>query len=215
MKKIALAAGAALLSVSSMAADNWSGLYVGLNVANVKTENTILIPNYAEPAFGINPSKTSLGLNLGYNMAMGNGLILGVQLDYQKLGNNGSNPSYTIDWTPGDELYHVKANRQTALSARVGYDAGNWMPYFRLGRTNVKYSELNFIPTVGPEYVYSSSFSGTVRGIGVDYKLDKNWILGAEYSDADLGTKRLVYYGPVDVSPNIKAFTFRASYLFN
>lgn len=55
----------------------------------------------------------------------------------------------------------------TTVDAHVGYDAGKWLPYVSAG------------------YQWDTNAEGAVYGIGVDYRLDNNNILGVKIQDKD------------------------------
>lgn len=94
---------------------------------------------------------TNLGIFAGYNYDMGQ-YVVGAELSYDR----GSASGIDVDLI--------------RLKGRLGYDADRWMPYATLGLAHAK-------ADLGPISVSDNGFS---FGIGADFAVSRNFVLGAE-----------------------------------
>jgi outer membrane immunogenic protein len=61
---------------------------------------------------------------------------------------------------------------------------------------------------------HSATFGGWTAGVGIEYALTQNWIVGAEYLYAGFGRIDFVYNGPTNVSESISQLRARVSFKF-
>jgi outer membrane immunogenic protein len=101
----------------------------------------------------------TLSLHGGYNMDLGD-FVVGAEVDYSLMA---------VDLDGGGEM-------KNAMSAKVraGYDMGDLLPYASLGMQRAAFN-------TGSGDVTSN---GVLYGVGVDYKLSDNLILGGELTRA-------------------------------
>lgn len=99
------------------------------------------------------------GVHAGYNHDFGR-FVLGGELDYNRLDID------NVD-DKGDLL---------RLRARAGYDAGRFLPYVTLGAARLKADLTDEV---------SVSDTGVTYGIGADFKVTEQFVVGAEYSRQD------------------------------
>ncbi|MCL4065430.1 outer membrane beta-barrel protein [Pseudomonas sp. GX19020] len=130
---------------------NWAGFYGGASLG-----------------YGNFDGETS-----GVKVLDGDGAIGGVQLGYRwDLGNTvigveGAFAGSNIK----DDAVDAKLKNKTDLKLQLGYDLGQSLIYATAGASWAKAS------IAGTNY----SDNGWVAGLGYDYDLGNNWVVGAEY----------------------------------
>lgn len=124
--------------------NDWTGGYVGaaLSFHDGKV---------SAGGSSVSEDDSGLGLFAGYNYDMGQ-YVVGAELSYDRASKDG------VD---------VDLAR---LKGRLGYDAGQWMPYATLGMAHVK----------GDTGSLSISDNGVSFGLGVDFAVSRNFVMGAE-----------------------------------
>ncbi|WP_134681181.1 outer membrane protein [Paracoccus ravus] len=106
--------------------------------------------------------------------------VLGGELDYNRI---------SMDATDEDaDLWRLRG--------RAGYDAGKFLPYATLGVAQLEGDEL--------------SETGITYGLGVDYKINEQFTVGAEYNRNDF--KDVADVDGADLDTDL--FQIRASYRF-
>jgi opacity protein-like surface antigen len=192
-------------------------------------------------------SRSAVGLKLGHNwQAAGERWVYGVELDHTRLrGRDSTITSTATSSTDGADLEVTsslsgRTRWVSTLRGRVGYTSADnsWLPYLTgglaWGRSTVQGSfEFN---GVAPEQDATTNFGksgvrrGLVLGVGVDYRINKNLVLGASYMHAKLGGQQFVDgqsavgsgevtasagTGTARVSPYISLMTLGLSYKFD
>ncbi|MFN3275660.1 MAG: outer membrane protein [Paracoccus sp. (in: a-proteobacteria)] len=112
----------------------------------------------AEGAADVSEDFDAYGVHAGYNHDFGR-FVLGGDLDYNRLDID------NVD-DKGDLL---------RLRARAGYDAGRFLPYVSLGAANLK-ADLGGVDV---------SETAVTYGIGADFKVTEQFVVGAEYTRQD------------------------------
>jgi len=154
MKKIILAMGAfSLLSISAMAGDNSSGVYLGLGYGSTKYNDSNYV-NEMVTAEKLNDSDSGLKLYGGYQFNN----VVGIELGYADLGK----------FSAGD---YSQETTSINLGANVGYSFldGQLRPYAILGLAmmDLKYSN-------SPAHIsdLSGSHGSLHYGLGIQYEPD-------------------------------------------
>lgn len=192
MRKIVFASLMTMATVSSGLADVKHGFYAGVGVAGVVgnhdatlTYTNILPPNTRRDSYQF--SKTTAGANImvGY-MAAFNNLLVGAEADF--LFNNFSRTNSVILNAAILETQKVESTGGAwGLALRLGYSLSDRIqPYIRLGIENRSFKLTSMsIPAVGmPLFATISSSAHKTAftpGVGVDFKVTKNFALGLEY----------------------------------
>lgn len=150
-KKTIFAGLLTLLPMTATAGD-WTGFYGGLSFgAGDLTTNT-----------GNTAKQDGFGLHVGYLHDFGD-VVVGGELEHSQ-----------VDF--GNPL-GAFSGHTTRVKARVGYDAGDWMPYAFVGTGRASFATI--------------SDNLTNYGLGVDYMINSRVRIGAEYmiekSDSDFG----------------------------
>lgn len=141
-------------------AQDWSGFYLGMAVGS--GESAVDFAGLPTPYSG--DDSAALGVYAGYNHVTGSNLVLGGELSYTDID--------TAQFPPVSP-YYGKGLMQAR--ARVGYAAGNVMPYLALGLART---------TAGIVGGPSTSESGRSLGLGAEMMVGSNMSLRAEYTRA-------------------------------
>ena len=129
------------------ASTDWTGFYGGVSLGYGDVEGSSVL--------GTDISGMTYGVHGGYNYDMGS-IVLGGELDY-----------VMSDIT--DDSSGLDVDSVLRAKARIGYDAGAFMPYATLGVAQ--------LTTTG---AVDDTDTGFLYGVGVDYAFGPNLILGAE-----------------------------------
>jgi len=193
---------------------NWTGCYVGVNLGGTSGTSNEIIPVY--PAnFDISQSGVTGGGHVGCNYMFAQNWVVGLEGDF--------------DWTNlrGDELttgvfserYYLRWNWTASVRGRLGYTINNWLIYITGGGA---WANLNSAYFGGYTVAFpnSPSVSGThfgwTVGVGIEYGLTANWIVGIEYLFAQFDRKTYIcsICGPVNFDLQTNTVRARLSYKF-
>lgn len=177
---------------------SWKGLYVGFHGSYLSVET-----DYTNPA---TPSQeldgALLGVQAGYNFALGSNWVLGVEGDisFGKLN----------DFIRDGNFLTEDGEIRTAgtLRARLGYAMeGGWLPYVTGGLAWDRMEQGSTCPAAAPFGVCAvtgafdvrsaEGFTGWVAGGGVEFSLSPRWSLKGEGMIGDFGDA--TYTGTVPV----------------
>ncbi len=147
-------------------ATDWTGFYAGGSLGTATLDD-----GSAET------DANSLGVFGGYNLDLG-AAVVGGELDFSRL---------TLDTTGDPEADVLR------LKGRVGYNAGNVLPYVTAGVAQLDSDDLSL-----------SGESGVLYGIGADFAATPNVIVGAELLQHDFD----------DAGIDARTFGLRAAYKF-
>jgi len=205
---------------------NWTGFYVGGEIGGIwgQADANYVFP---PPATFSNHASTGIGGGFVGFQYQWNRLVLGVEANglgvfEQSLGRSFCNP--VTSCAPGLAIGHRWQDGIFTAGGRIGLAAGMWMPYFTGGYAATRLYVPTFTPAiVGVAESFTQDRSGWYAGVGVDYALNRNWIIGVEYRHYDFGTARGVptritgVLNPADsLDTSLKADTVvgRVSYKF-
>lgn len=144
----------ALLSMSAAQAGEFSGSWVGAKLGSNSSSITTLDTQRA----------TTYGIEGGHNWDMG-GFLLGADV-FADFNNKATHNPGAVNY--GSDAY--------GLDAKLGLDAGKWLPYAKLG----------YARTDGKGAVIGGS--DVHLGLGVEYKFAPSWSLAGEYTTASAKT---------------------------
>lgn len=168
---LSFAATGAVLA-NDVSGTEWSGMYFGLQTGS---DNSELSKGDVSADF---PDSTDIGAHFGYMRDMG-AVVVGGEAEYGSL---------TFDDLDGDATV-------LRLKARVGYDAGKFMPYLTVGVANFSINEPG-------DDISETGFSA---GLGIDYMATDKFIVGAE-----LLTDRYNSFAEDQVGESGVTYTFNA-----
>ena len=191
-----IAALAALAATPALAADmplkapapvpySWSGFYFGGDAGYQDSRIRLWSPG--DPlAYTVNHGSLAGGVFVGAQRQF-NQLVFGIEADWLGAtghGSLGSTSDISIFGPGGTGTAQAKLRDIWSVGGRVGWAMGRWMPYVSGGYANGAYqfSAQNVAPSVVPETeTAKSSGGGGYVGVGVDWAMMNNWIIGAEY----------------------------------
>lgn len=226
-----IAAIAALFGTPALAADmpvkappapppayNWTGCYVGGNVGGAWGRSNVQIPLYPA-SFNIDTSNAIGGGQVGCNYMFSNRWVVGIEGDWDVTQLDGSSATTF----PG-ESYFTQFNSVGSVRGRLGYAWDKTLFYVTGGGAWATLHAANFTETAGPCVPaapdfggcvsHSATYGGWIGGVGLEYALTANWILGGELLYAGFGRKDFIYNGPVNVNESIGQARARLSYKF-
>jgi opacity protein-like surface antigen len=190
MKRILTTTALAIATASSGLAATNHGFYLGAGIGGlVNHHNATVI--YTEPGnptqtmdYGFSRASVNGDIMLGY-MAMINNFMLGAELDYL-FGNINKTNTIILD---NNTVRTVKAEATGGawgLGIRLGYSClERIVPYIRLGAENRRFKMVHASTNLGQpasvEILSGSRKTAFAPGIGMDFKVNKNVVLGLEY----------------------------------
>lgn len=162
MKKntMTIALAAALLSVSTAHASEFSGGWIGGKIGSNRSDiagaGTVALPTASAK------SADTYGLEAGYNWDM-SGFLLGVDgfADFNQKATHDTVPAGTVNY--GSDVY--------GLDVKLGLSSGNWLPYAKLGYGSSRATG-----------AATGSANGAHLGLGVEYKFAPHWSVAGEYT---------------------------------
>jgi outer membrane immunogenic protein len=198
MKKIAIgiATIAALIGTPVLAADmamkappparasdpgyNWSGFYFGVNGGGAWATTSDSNAFFAATTGNFHINGGILGGQAGYNWELPSRWVLGIESDFDGSIVKGSTSAGLCTGV-------VCTSENTWLGttrARVGYDAGAWLPYATGG---VAYGNVHIQDSAGAVHA-GTTRAGWTAGAGIEYAFTKNVSARVEYLYVDLGS---------------------------
>jgi OmpA-OmpF porin, OOP family len=194
-------AGIALATASARAQSWWTGPEIGLQGGGALGQ----LSGHGTSAAGTlnyhtNPSGGLFGGHLGYDWQFG-GIVAGLEGDAE-----GADVSESLTRAAAP-AFHLSSNMDfdASLRGRLGVAFDRFLIY---GTGGVAFGDLDNKYTVsGVSFSNSGVRTGWTAGVGFDYALNPNWLIGAEYRYTDLGSQSVAV-------PALGA-TFRDSFNFN
>jgi outer membrane immunogenic protein len=211
MKKLLIATALATLPFGALAADlpvrsaapapmlvaahNWTGFYLGAQAGfGITYADT---PVYCSagsgtPCTGVRDTRSTtqpiVGAHFGYNHQLGN-LVVGVEADANaRFGS--SDFFYQPMVSPFDELFipGLHLNGDASLRARLGVLLTSRTLVYATG--GVAFGHVKTKGNITLDPTLNGWQTGWTVGAGVEYAIDTNWSVRAEYRYTDYGTDR-------------------------
>jgi outer membrane immunogenic protein len=235
MKKILLGTVAALslgvVATTSHAADlvdypvaaayyDWSGAYGGAQFGILGSNSEASYDRTGFPGFyaPLDPDGIVGGIFGGYNFATGQGLVFGIEGEFNLTNASGSSP--LLDGNAGGAVVAGQAfsgdiDWTAAGRVRLGYALDRVMPYIAGGVAIADYSVAN---TVGgtTETAYDETLVGWTIGGGVEWAATDTLItrVDVRYSEFDRKLANTVVFDDYDVSLNTLEIKVGVAYKF-
>jgi len=199
--------GSALSYAAAEERHDWSGSYIGGVVSYHSGDNywtgtgIVSTPVDTDGVLG--------GLTGGYNLEVGQNIVVGVELDISFGDMHSTSPtSASFGCAAGCQ---TEVDGFSTLRLRGGYAIGNTLPYFTagVGFANATASVTGF-GTLGDDTV-----SGLVFGIGVEHAFTPKITAKIEYLRADLGNLQIPTSCFPSCSTPIKFDVLRAGLNYN
>ena len=190
MQKTLLLTGLALLTVTvrPVAAEDidWTGYYLGLNSGyNAgKSDAKYDLALFSAYPVKSHPTGATVGFQTGANYEFKNHLVLGLEaeISYADVSDTIGDVLSEAHSRPGNSI-KTSTDYAFTVRPRLGYALGHFLPYVTAGGAG---AEAKVAATDGP--VSESDFQvGWTAGAGLEYAINKNWSIKAEYLHIDLG----------------------------
>ena len=185
--------------------DDWTGLYTGLSggVALSNSEFSYDLNRFTPTGPSTRQLRTTIddgssdiigGALLGYNWRS-RGVVMGLETDLSYLGfEKTARRDFMLDTgnnlLPASTTLGFNLDSLGTVRGRVGY-ASDRLLLFGTGGLAYGSLETNGRITLDGARISNDSASGLrfgwALGAGLEYALDKNWLIGADYLFADLG----------------------------
>jgi len=182
---------------------SWQGAYVGAQIGGAWSDTSIRFDH--EYSVSPDPSGFIGGLYAGYNVDVGNSVVLGIETDFLWTDLS-KTKTRTFD---DDDVISSRLKEKWAGATRIraGYAADRWLPYITAG---VAYGKIEGRVTDGDgnRYDASKTKTGWTAGAGIDYAMTDNILLRLEYRYTDFG-KKTFDYGDNSLRTKFKTNDFR------
>jgi outer membrane immunogenic protein len=201
---------------------DWSGFYIGVFGGWQNSSIGLSSPDVDE-SLVFAPSHTSgaVGGFVGVQRQFGQ-IVLGVEGGYLRaFGQAGfATPSCCSFFeSGGDGTGQAKLRDIWSVGGRIGWAAGNWMPYLTGGFAN---GSFQFDAQDGSDTERArAKTSGGYFGGGIDWAVTSNWIVGVEYRHYAFNAKTVTGVisdsdpESVRFAPSTDTIVGRLSYKFN
>lgn len=207
-------------------APSWSGFYVGGHVgygwatSDWTFQNASWWNTAVGQSIGLSPKGALGGVQLGFNHQV-NQWVFGIEGTW-----SGANLNQTVisPWFPSSDRETTKVKSLYTIAGRIGATWDRLLIYGKGGWAGGRV-ELSAASSAGPTYWNpgTASRSGYILGLGLEYMMMPNWILGVEYNYINLGTTNYaanntggsVSLTTVDDKTKVSTVVARLSYLFN
>lgn len=162
---------------------SWTGGYIGLNAGyGWGDADHIAGPTSGSGINDFDIDGGFAGAQIGYNWQIDR-FVIGAEADIQWSGIEGGCAAGTCGGGVIPQSTSHEIDWFGTLRARLGYAAGEWMPYVTGGWA---FGEATRTTGVGPASV-DQSLSGWVAGAGVEWAFAPGWSAKAEYQYIDFG----------------------------
>ncbi|MDH7795588.1 MULTISPECIES: outer membrane protein [unclassified Beijerinckia] len=179
----------------------WTGFYVGGQIGGGWGRSELA-------GFGYNANGVVGGLHAGYNQQFGM-IVAGVEGDIEATSLKGSGSNFF------GSTFKTRAPWQGSLRARVGVAAFDRALIYATG--GVAFASIRnevFVPPFASST--STTRAGWTVGAGVEYAIDNNWSVRAEYRYTDFGRFNVGFFPLGSANTRFKENTVRVgvSYRF-
>jgi outer membrane immunogenic protein len=170
---------------------SWTGLYLGANVGGAWANGDATYSQAGFGGFSGSSEKSSVigGGQIGYNWQAGQ-LVVGIEADIA-----GQNLGESLAATNGITIASLESKSRWVgtVRPRVGYATGNALLYITGGLAygSVKHNYSETIGGASRSFSESDTRAGWTLGGGIEWALNRNWTIGAEYLHIDLGSTSL------------------------
>ena len=197
---------------------DWSGLYFGGDLGWQGSGIGLSSPaGGASLTYAPQHDSFALGAFVGAQRQFGQ-FVVGVEGGYMAgFGDAslGATPSISIFYPGGTGTAQASLKNIWSIGGRVGWAAGQWMPYLTGGYANGSF-EFDAQDSFQTERA-SASLNGGYIGAGVDWALARNWTVGAEYRHYAFSatTVTSTQSNLVTFAPSTDTVMARVSYIFD
>jgi outer membrane immunogenic protein len=241
MRKLLLVTAAivALMAGKSFAADlrapvykalptpvfDWSGFYIGVDGGWQGSRIGLSNPDFGTLTYEPHHNSGAVGGFVGLQRQFGQ-IVLGLEGGYLAgfgQASLGTTTSISIFTPGGTGTAQAKLRDIWSVGGRVGWAAGNWMPYVTGGFANGSFqfdAQDSDATQRAPERARANPTGGYIGG-GIDWAVTTNWIVGVEYRHYAFSAKTVTgvnsgsFTEPVRFAPSTDTIVGRLSYKFD
>ena len=200
---------------SAILTANWAGFYVGGHAGYAWANGEYALNDVITKRFTFDPGGFLGGGQLGVQAQWGH-WVFGVEGTYSWADLDQTRTSALIPGkTAAVDIRHIGT-----ITGKLGWAADRWMIYGKGGVAFGRVHTLDINPAIATTFDSRVWETGYTLGLGVDYMLLPNWVVGAEFDYYSFSFNRT--FTPVGVpgsitqsSADVFAVMLRANYLFN
>jgi outer membrane immunogenic protein len=199
---------------SAILTSSWAGLYVGGHAGYAWANGQYTVNNLVVERFTFDPAGFIGGGQIGLQAQWGH-WVFGIEGSYSWAELAQSRTSALVAGTSSAaDLRHIGT-----ITGKIGYAVDRWLVY---GKGGIAYGRFHTQVTAPGLFFDNRTWEpGYTLGLGVDYMLLPNWIVGAEFNYYNFSFNRT--FAPVAGIANsitnsdvdVLAITLRLNYLFN
>jgi outer membrane immunogenic protein len=158
---------------------NWTGFYLGGNAGGAWATTSDNNAFFGASTGDFHISGAIGGGQVGYNWQTSQ-WVFGIESDYDFSTVKGS----TSTGLCAGVVCTIENTGVGTTRGRIGYAYGNWLPYVTGG---VAYGDVHIQDSAGAVHA-GTTRAGWTAGGGIEYALNQNWSVRAEYLYIDLGS---------------------------
>ena len=198
------------LFASPVLANDWTGAYVGVTGGYAMGDSNFtgtgaLAPGVENPNSegSIDIEGSSFGAQVGFNFALGNGMIAGAVADYASVKIDGStcaDDDNCLGDDPGHTYPEASADWLSSVRGKLGFASEETFVYLTAGlaMSMVTSAVTNIGGADSFDLSESADMTGWTAGAGVNFNVVDNVDMGIEYLYVDLGEAEYDYVWPID-----------------
>lgn len=194
---------------------NWTGWFGGVSIGYAAGDVSPFL-GAGTASIELKPDGFQVALHGGYDyQAPGSNLVFGVEVTIPLIEAKDTKPDPAV----AGESFSTKTNWAVAVTGKVGYSMGQWLPYVGAGVGFINATGSAVIPgvvTVEDDHTHT----GVLLLAGLRYMLAPNWWVGLQYMYGQYSTEsyRVAPAFPAASTRNIgfdvHAFALQGSYRF-
>jgi outer membrane immunogenic protein len=171
----------------------WTGCYVGVHAGGDAGNSAWTNTGVGNVSYGT--AGAIAGGQVGCNYQMQN-FVIGAEGELWWSGLAGS-----TRLLGGEGYYSFKTRSNFAgdVAARLGFAMDRTLFYGKVGVAWADYKFTETGPFIDSPDTGSSTYSGLLLGVGIEYALDMHWSLKAEYDYINYGGKNIALYGDTGI----------------
>jgi outer membrane immunogenic protein len=197
---------------------DWSGFYAGGHAGVAFTQTELTIPGLGFVAIEtgadlIEHTATGFagGLHIGWQKQWAN-IVAGVEVSYTALDGDVSS-RITLSGTPISVSTEV--SNLLLVVGRLGYAQDNMLAYFKAGYAS---ADVDFTLRAATTPPFADSLSerehGWIAGVGFEYAIRENLILGIEYNYVGLNVDDRALAAETDAGVDLQSILARVTFKF-
>jgi opacity protein-like surface antigen len=193
---------------------NWTGWFGGVSIGYATGDVSPFLGS-SPTMIELRPETFQVALHGGYDyQAPGSNLVFGVEVTIPLIEAEDTKPDPGV---PG-ETFSTKTNWAVAVTGKVGYSIGQWLPYVGAGVGFIDATGSAVIPGVATVAV-DRTHTGLILLTGLRYMFTPNWWAGLQYSYGQYSTETYQVAPAFPASArnigfSVHAFFLQGSYRF-